>query len=103
MISLKKNHSSCCFDLENFPQRLHASSSSAKTHCASLKQDFYSACQTNKLTETSFSISCTVGDIYVINIVAVKTVEKNDDEEEEECVRYGAVDEFYDLTKEIGK
>ena len=89
--------------MENFPQRLHASSSSAKMHCASLKQDFYSACQTNKLTETSFSISCTVGDIYVINIVAVKTVEKNDDEEEEECVKYGAVDECYDLKKEIGK
>ena len=89
--------------MENFPQRLHASSSSAKMHCASLKQDFYSACQTNKLTETSFSISCTVGDIYVINIVAVKTVEKNDDEEEEECVKYGTVDKFYDLKKEIGK
>ena len=41
--------------------------------------------------------------IYVINIVAVKTVEKNDDEEEEECVKYGAVDEFYNLKKEIGK
>ena len=68
-----------------------------------MKQDFYSACQTNKLTETSFSISCTVGDIYVINIVAVKTVEKNDDEEEEECVKYGTVDKFYDLKKEIGK
>ena len=64
-----------------------------------MKQDFYS----NKLTETSFSISCTVGDIYAINIVAVKTFEKNDDEEEEECVKYGAVDEFYDLKKEIGK
>ena len=101
----KKNHSSCCFDLENmameFPT-VTASSSSAKTHCASLKQDFYSACKTNKLTET-VSISCTVADINAINIVAVKTVEKNDDEEEEECVKYGAVDEFYDLKEEIGK
>ena len=89
----KISHSDC----------MHQVLNSAKTHCASLKQDFYSACQTNKLTETSFSISCTVGDIYAINIVAVKTVEKNDDEEEEEFVKYGAVDEFYDLKKEIGK
>ena len=64
----KKNLSSCCFDLENlameFPTAT-ASSSYAKTHCASLKQEFYSACQTNKFTET-VSISCTVGDIYVM-------------------------------------
>ena len=43
------------------------------------------------------------GDIIAINIVAVKTVEKNDHEEEEECVKNGAVDEFYDLKEEIGK
>lgn len=102
----KKNHSSCSFDLENmameFPT-VTASSSYAKTHCTSSKQDFYSACQTNKLTETSFSISCTVADINAINIVAAKTFEKNDDEEEEEFVKYGAVDEFYDLKEEIGK
>ena len=106
MISLKKHHSSRCFDLENMAMELPtvtASSSFAKTHCTSSKQDFYSACQTNKLTETSFSISCTVADINAINIVAAKTFEKNDDEEEEEFVKYGAVDEFYDLKEEIGK
>jgi len=39
-----------------------------------------------------------------INIV-VKTTEEEDEEEEEEeeFVKYGAVDEFYDLEKEIGK
>ena len=99
----KKTHSSCCFDLKNmameFPT-VTASSSFAKTHCASSQQHFYSACQTKKLTETS-TISCTVGDINAVNIVAVKTFEKNDDEEEEECVNYGVVDEFYDLKEEI--
>lgn len=39
-----------------------------------------------------------------INVV-VKTTEEEDEEEEEEeeFVKYGAVDEFYDLEKEIGK
>lgn len=102
----KKNHSSCCFDLENMAMQfptVTASSSYALTHCTSSKQDFFSAYQTNKLTETSFSISCTVADINAINIVAVKTADKNDDEEEEEFVKYGAADEFYDLEEEIGK
>lgn len=42
-----------------------------------------------------------------INIVVKTTEEKPDEdeeeEEEEEFVKYGAVDEFYDLEKEIGK
>jgi len=40
-----------------------------------------------------------------INIVVKTTEEKpeEDEEEEEEFVKYGAVDEFYDLEKEIGK
>ena len=39
-----------------------------------------------------------------INIVAKTTEEEEEDEdEEEEFVKYGAVDEFYDLEKEIGK
>lgn len=40
-----------------------------------------------------------------INIVAKTTEEKpeEEEEEEEEFVKYGAVDEFYDLDKEIGK
>ena len=41
-----------------------------------------------------------------INMV-VKTTEgkseEDEQEEEEEFVKYGAVDEFYDLEKEIGK
>lgn len=40
-----------------------------------------------------------------INIVAKTTEEEEeeDEDEEEEFVKYGAVDEFYDLEKEIGK
>lgn len=58
-----------------------------------------------KIGGPSFYISCTVADMNVINIVAKTTEEKpeEDEEEEEEFVKYGAVDEFYDLEKEIGK
>lgn len=49
----------------------------------------------------------TVADLNSINIVAAKAADKTeiekDEEEEEEFVKYGAVDEFYDLDKEIGK
>ena len=41
-----------------------------------------------------------------INIVIKTTEEKpeeDEEEEEEEFVKYGTVDEFYDLEKEIGK
>jgi len=41
-----------------------------------------------------------------INIVIKTTEEKpeeDEEDEEEEFVKYGAVDEFYDLEKEIGK
>lgn len=57
-----------------------------------------------KISEPSFYISCTVADMNAINVV-VKTTEEEDEEEEEEeeFVKYGAVDEFYDLEKEIGK
>ena len=61
-----------------------------------------------KIGEPSFYISCTVADMNAINIVVKTTEEKPDEdeeeeEEEEEFVKYGAVDEFYDLEKEIGK
>lgn len=60
-----------------------------------------------KVGEPSFYISCTVADMNAINIVAKTTEEKpeeeEEEEEEEEFVKYGAVDEFYDLEKEIGK
>lgn len=56
-----------------------------------------------KIGEPSFYISCTVADMNAINIVAKTTEEKEEEEEEEEFVKYGAVDEFYDLDKEIGK
>lgn len=61
-----------------------------------------------KINEPSFYISCTVADMNAINIVAKTTEEEpeeeeEDEEEEEEFLKYGAVDEFYDLDKEIGK
>ena len=62
-----------------------------------------------KISEPPFYISCTVADMNAINIVVKTTEEKpeedeeEEEEEEEEFVKYGAVDEFYDLEKEIGK
>ena len=76
-------------------------------HCTSSKKEYVLTYQRTKFTETSFYISCTVADLNSINIVAAKAADKTeiekDEEEEEEFVKYGAVDEFYDLDKEIGK
>ena len=43
-----------------------------------------------------------------MNAIKMKTAEEkpkqeDEEDEEEEFVKYGAVDEFYDLEKEIGK
>ena len=43
-----------------------------------------------------------------MNAINIKTAEEkpkqeDEEDEEEEFVKYGAVDEFYDLEKEIGK
>ncbi|XP_044165978.1 myosin light chain kinase, smooth muscle-like isoform X1 [Acropora millepora] len=51
----------------------------------------------------------TVADLNVMNIVAAEMVDEkkhsaeSEEAEEEEFVKYGAVDEFYNLDKEIGK
>ena len=49
-----------------------------------------------------------MADLNVMNIAAAKMVDEEkhsaeSEEEEEEFVKYGAVDEFYNLDKEIGK
>lgn len=47
----------------------------------------------------------TVADMNALNITTTEEELKQEDEEdeEEEFVKYGAVDEFYELEKEIGK
>lgn len=50
----------------------------------------------------------TVADMNALNITTTEEEPKQEDEEdeedeEEEFVKYGAVDEFYELEKEIGK
>ena len=74
--------------------------------CSSLRKEYFFTFEsTASVTEPSFHISCTVADMNAINIVAKTTEEEEeeDEDEEEEFVKYGAVDEFYDLEKEIGK
>lgn len=81
--------------------------SCSMTHRTSSRQEYFLTYQRMKFTEASFYISCTVADLNAINIVAAKAVQKpevvEEDDEEEEFVKYGAADEFYDLDKEIGK
>lgn len=52
-----------------------------------------------------YCILCIVVDMNVINmkIVEEKFKQEDEEDEEEEFVKYGVVDEFYDLEKEIGK
>ena len=84
-------------------------SSCSMRYCTSPRQEYFVMFRKTNSTEASFCISCTVADLNAINIVAAKAIEKPDveeedeEEEEEEFVKYGAVDEFYDLDKEIGK
>ena len=82
-----------------------ALSSCSMRNCTSSTKEYFLAYKRVKIGGPSFYISCTVADMNVINIVAKTTEEKpeEDEEEEEEFVKYGAVDEFYDLEKEIGK
>ena len=83
-----------------------ALSSCSMRHCTSPKQEYFLTYQRMKFTEASLYISCTVADLNAINIVAANAAEEregDEEDEEEEFVKYGAVDEFYDLDKEIGK
>ena len=91
-----------------FPEVLPLSSCTMRYCRTSTRQEYFVMFQKNNFTEASFCISCSVADLNAINIVAAKAIEKQDveeedEEEEEEFVKYGAVDEFYDLDKEIGK
>ena len=82
-----------------------ALSSCSMRYCSSSRKEYFLTYKRLKISEPSFYISCTVADMNAINIVVKTTEEKpeEDEEEEEEFVKYGAVDEFYDLEKEIGK
>ena len=80
-----------------------ALSSCSMRHCTSPKHEYFLTYQ--RMNESLY-ISCTVADLNVINIVAAKAAEEregDEEDEEEEFVKYGGVDEFYDLDKEIGK
>ena len=83
-----------------------ALSSCRMRYCSSSRTEYFLTYRRMKISEPSFYISCTVADMNAINMV-VKTTEgkseEDEQEEEEEFVKYGAVDEFYDLEKEIGK
>ncbi|KAL9966790.1 hypothetical protein ACROYT_G024910 [Oculina patagonica] len=74
-------------------------------NCTSSRKKYFLEYKRVKIGQPSFYISCTVADMNSINIVVKTTEEKHEEEEEEEeeFVKYGAVDEFYDLDKEIGK
>lgn len=76
-------------------------------HFTSPRLEYFFTYGKTRFPETSLCISCTVADLNAINIAAAKVVGESDveeeEEEEEEFVKYGAVDEFYDLDKEIGK
>lgn len=83
-----------------------ALSSCSMRYCTSSRKEYFLTYKRLKISEPSFNISCTVADMNAINIVVKTTEEKaeeDEEEEEEEFVKYGAVDEFYDLDKEIGK
>jgi len=75
-------------------------------YCSSSRKEYFLTYERLKSSGPSFYFSCTVADMNAINIVIKTTEEKpeeDEEDEEEEFVKYGAVDEFYDLEKEIGK
>lgn len=63
------------------------------------RKEYVFTCHTSSVSKPFYRISCTVADMNAINM---KTAEEKP-KQEEEFVKYGAVDEFYDLEKEIGK
>ena len=69
------------------------------------RKEYVFTCYTSSVSKPFYRISCTVADMNAINMKTAEEKPKQEDEEdeEEEFVKYGAVDEFYDLEKEIGK
>ena len=78
--------------------------SDSNTYC----KEYIFTYESSSGSRPCYRISCTVADMNALNITTTEEEPKQEDEEdeedeEEEFVKYGAVDEFYELEKEIGK
>ena len=75
------------------------SSCSMRSNCS--KKTLVFTHKRTRVSEPCFYISCTVADMNAVNVAAAKADE--DVEDQEKFLKYGAVDEFYQIGKEIGR